>query len=302
MSRKIFIAGEHGQLARALVKAYLARGDTVIALGRSRINITDLATLRSVMSRFNPDIVINTAAYTAVDDAENNVDTAYRVNCEGAKNVAISAKETSALLIHISTDYVFDGLKPTPYIENDLARPLCTYGRSKFAGEQAVAAEAGDYIILRTGWLSSETGNNFVKSMLALANTKNEIFVVNDQRGTPTFAFDLADAIANIAEKTLAARNRSSLLGLYHAAGPALTSRFEFAQAIMECSKAKGGPSCHVRPIATEQYPTRAVRPVNSGLDCSRLLQAFGIALPAWYLSLNHCLDEILRWRPEGTQ
>jgi dTDP-4-dehydrorhamnose reductase len=293
MPRKVFIAGERGQMAYALARAYSARGDAVMTAGRTKADIVDAVAVQLAILGFNPDIVINAAAYTAVDQAEDDADEAYLINCKGAGHIAAGARVAGALLIHISTDYVFDGSKPTPYVETDAPNPIGVYGRSKLAGEKAVTAEAADHIIVRTSWLYSEIGTNFVKTMLRLASERDEISIVDDQWGTPTFAADLASAIADIGEQVLSASDRSALCGIYHAAGPSTANRYGFAHAIMAHSAAKSGPSCRVRPIRTSQYPTRARRPANACLDSSKLARMFGIHLPPWQMSLDRCLDKL---------
>jgi dTDP-4-dehydrorhamnose reductase len=293
MSR-IFIAGYHGQVAQALVRAYSARGDVVQSAGRSTADITNAAFLHSAILAFRPNLIINAAAYTAVDKAEDDVRQAYKINCDGARNVAATARMLAAPLIHISTDYVFDGSKPTPYTETDPTHPIGVYGQSKLDGEEAVAAETADHVILRTSWLFSADGSNFVKTMLRLAGERDVINVVDDQWGTPTFAADLAAAITTIGESLLSAEDRSTLWGVFHATASGETTWYRFAQAIMERSAAKGGPSCALHPIRTSEYPVRARRPANSRLDGSKLARIFGVRLPAWQASLDRCLDQLI--------
>jgi dTDP-4-dehydrorhamnose reductase len=226
--------------------------------------------------------------------AEDEMDQAFLINRDGAANVAVAAANVRAPLIHISTDYVFDGRKPSPYVETDATNPISVYGASKLAGEAAIARVCNDYVILRTSWVYSPIGNNFVKTMLRLASQRDEIGVVDDQWGTPTFATDLTVAILSIGEALLTASDRSTLIGVYHAAGLGGTTWYRFARAIMKGSADKGGPSCRVRPITTEEYPTRIRRPKNSRLDCSKLARVFGIRLPSWETSLDICLDQLI--------
>ena len=294
MPRKIFIVGDHGQMARALARVYSARGDMVKSAGRAKVDIADEPAVQSVVLAFRPDLVINAAAYTAVDKAEDDADQAYRVNRDGARYVAAAARATAAPLIHISTDYVFDGTKSTPYLETDLTNPIGIYGQSKLAGEAAVAAEIPDHVILRTSWVYSADGSNFVKTMLRLAGERDEIGVFDDQWGAPTFAADLAAAIATIGESLLSVPDRSAVCGFYHATGSGETTWYRFARAIMELSAAKGGPSCRVHPITTSQHPMRARRPANSRLDGSKLARILGIRLPTWQTSLDRCLDQLI--------
>ena len=294
MSRKIFITGCHGQMARALVRAYSARGDIVQSAGRSEVDITNAAVVRSTILAFRPSLIINTAAYTAVDKAEDDAGEAYKINCDGARHVAATARMAAVPLIHISTDYVFDGHKSTPYTETDPTHPIGVYGQSKLAGEQAVADETADHVILRTSWLFSADGSNFVKTMLRRADEREVMNVVDDQWGAPTYAADLAAAITAIGESLLSVQDRSTLCGVFHATASGETTWYRFARAIMERSAAKGGPSCDLRPIKTTEYPTRAHRPANSRLDGSKLVRTFGVRLPEWQASLEGCLDQLV--------
>ena len=294
MPRRIFIAGDRGQLARALVRTYAARGDIVQCAGRATMDIAGETAVRAAIGAFRPGLVINAAAYTAVDRAEDDVEEAYKINRDGAGRIAAAASAVGAPVIHISTDYVFDGNKPSPYIETDAPNPIGVYGKSKLAGEAAVAAATNDFAILRTSWLFSADGGNFVTTILRLAEERDAIDVVDDQWGAPTFAADLAAAIAEIGEALLAAKDRAALCGIYHATAAGETTWYRFARAIIELSAARGCPSCALRPIATSQYPTRARRPANSRLDGSKLARTFGIRLPAWQSSLERCLDQLI--------
>ena len=199
-----------------------------------------------------------------------------------------------APLIHISTDYVFDGSKASPYGENDPANPISVYGASKLAGEEAISGVPNNHVILRTSWVCSPDGNNFVKTMLRLASQREEIDVVDDQWGAPTFAADLAKAILSIGETLLTAGNRPNLNGIYHATGAGETTWCRFAGAIMKGSAAKGGPSCRVRPITTAEYPTRARRPANSRLDCTKLATGSASVCHPGKTSLDVCLDQLI--------
>jgi dTDP-4-dehydrorhamnose reductase len=294
MARRIFIAGNRGQVAQALARIYAARGDVVQSAGRATVDISDAAGVRSAIGAFGPDLVVNAAAYTAVDQAEDDAEAAYKINRDGARHVAAAARAIAAPLIHLSTDYVFDGTKTVPYVETDSTSPLGVYGRSKLEGEQAVAAATADLVILRTSWVYSADGNNFVKTMLRLAGERDAIDVVNDQSGAPTFAADLAAAIAAVGDALLSAKDRAALCGLYHAAASGETTWYRFARAIVELSAARGGPTCTLRPVTTGQFPARARRPANSRLDASKLARTFGIRLPPWQTSLERCLDQLI--------
>jgi dTDP-4-dehydrorhamnose reductase len=291
---RIFIVGEHGQVAQALARECAARGQVVRLAGRAIADITHPDALAAAMASFHPELIVNAAAYTAVDQAEDDVEGAFLLNRDGAANVAAAAATAHAPLIHISTDYVFDGSKASPYVETDPTKPIGVYGASKLAGEAAIAGATRDYIILRTSWVCSPDGNNFVKTMLRLAGQREEIGVVDDQWGAPTFAADLAKAIISIGEFLLSTHELSALTGIYNATGNGETTWCRFARAIMKGSADKGGPFCRVRAIGTQDYPTRATRPVNSRLDCAKLARVFGIRLPRWETSLDSCLNQLI--------
>lgn len=286
--------GERGQVAQALGKACATHGYPVRLVGRRTADIGDRAAVTTAIVDFRPQLVINAAAYTAVDKAEDETEQAYRLNRDGAAHVAEAAASVGAPLIHISTDYVFDGSKSSPYVETDAPNPIGTYGASKLAGEIAVAEIAKDNVILRTSWVCSPIGNNFIKTMLLLAGKRSELGVVDDQWGAPTFAADLARAILSVGERLLSSTDRTNLSGLYHATNAGETTWCRFARAIMKSSAMRGGPSCPVRTITTAEYPTRAKRPANSRLDCSKLVRFFDIRLPAWEASLETSLDELI--------
>jgi dTDP-4-dehydrorhamnose reductase len=302
MAQRIFIAGEHGQVAQALGRAYNLRGDHVALVGRSTISITDQPHLLSAVVSFNPDVVVNAAAYTVVDKAEEDKEAAFAVNRDGAGLVAAAAAAAGAPVIHLSTDYVFDGRKQTPYLETDPTNPLNVYGESKLAGEIAVASCASNHVILRTSWVCSPIGHNFVKTMLRLARDRGEIAVVDDQWGCPTFAADLAAAIMVIGDTLASTDDRARFSGIYHASSAGETTWYGFAREIMAQSTAKGGPACRVRAVATSEYPTRARRPANSRLDCSKLKRVFGIGPFRWQTSLDACLDLLTDKRAETSK
>jgi dTDP-4-dehydrorhamnose reductase len=292
--RRIFVVGEHGQVAQALGRKCGMTGYTVRLSGRATADLRSQWAISAAISNFRPDLVVNAAAYTAVDKAEDDSTQAFVLNRDGARNVAVAAAAVGAPVVHLSTDYVYDGTKPSPYIETDPTYPLGAYGASKLAGERAIAEIGGDYVVLRTSWVCSPDGNNFVKTMLRLASDHDELSVVDDQWGAPTFAADLAQAIVSIGEILLASNNRSGLTGLYHICSSGQTTWCRFARAIMKGSADRGGPSCSVRSITSGEYPTRARRPTNSRLDCSKLARAFGLCLPRWEASLESCLDQLI--------
>lgn len=275
MARLVILGGE-GQVGSVLADQARARGIPCAALGRAECDITDAGGTKRPIA--GADLVVNCAAYTAVDRAEAEEDAAYRVNAEGAGSVASACAEAAIPLVHISTDYVFDGQSPRPYREDDVPRPLNAYGRSKLAGEQRVRQIHPAHIILRTSWIFSIHRQNFVTTMLRHAQSRSELRVVHDQVGEPTAAADIAKAILDIA--ALCTQPNFVRWGTYHFAGAPAVSWCEFARAIV----GKGGPP--VVPIATDEFPRSAQRPRNSVLDCSRIGRVFGIAQPDWRASL----------------
>lgn len=279
---RILITGWQGQLARALVELAPGIPDvTSLAVGRPALNICEPGTIARAMTDFRPDVIINTAAYTAVDKAESEPDAAFALNRDGARMLAETAAKRGAAIIHVSTDYVFDGAKPAPYIEDDPTAPINVYGRSKLEGEDAVRTTNPRHIIVRTSWVHSATGANFVKTMLRLAGERDQLNVVDDQIGCPTYAPHLAETILGIARQ-ITARADDTLWGTYHAAGAGAISWCGLAREVLRVSASAGGPSAMVAAIPTSAYPTPARRPQNSRLDCSRLQRTFGLALPPW--------------------
>jgi dTDP-4-dehydrorhamnose reductase len=297
---KILVAGAQGQLARALAEAapfYAAHA--ILARGRPALDLQDRSTIARALAETTPDIVVNAAAYTAVDKAENDAATAFAISREGAAALAEAAAAHGCPIIHISTDYVFDGTKADPYREDDATAPAGVYGRSKLEGEKAVAQANSRHIILRTAWVYAPYGSNFLLTMLGLAKAKHTPRVVADQRGNPTYAPHLANAIIAIAEAVGADRTLPSRpWGLYHATGAGVTTWHGFATAIMAEAAALGASPVPVVPIATRDYPTLAQRPANSALDCTKLARAFGIRLPDWQQGVRECMMEIARRTP----
>ena len=289
---RLLIAGAQGQLARAMIELAPAAADvTAFAVGRPALDLTAPASVLSALADFKPDVIVNAAAYTAVDRAEQEPEAAMALNAEGPARLAEAAARRGAVLVHISTDCVFDGAKPTPYVEDDPTAPLSAYGRSKLAGEEAVRAAAERHIILRTSWVFSPYGTNFVRTMLRSATERDELRVVDDRTGCPTYAPHLAQAILDVAR---AATNGGDAWGTYHAAGAGAVTWCGFAREIMRLSAARGGPSVPVVPIPTAAYPTAAARPVNSRLDCGKLARNFGITLPPWEAGLAACVARLL--------
>jgi len=300
--RRILIAGREGQLAQALLPAFLGAGDTVLALGRPALDLAGpAASIAATIEAFAPDLVINAAAYTAVDHAEAEPAAAMAVNRDGAGTLAAAAAACGAALLHVSTDYVFDGGKGTPYHEADPVSPLGAYGRSKQLGERRVLEANPRAAILRTAWVCSPTGTNFLRTMLRLALVRDEIGVVDDQRGAPIFAADLAAAIRRMAPRLIAAPAGAEAFGVFHLSGTPDTTWHGFAEAIFAGAARRGHPAPRLRAITTADYPTRARRPADSRLDCSRIRRVHGIARPDWRRGLDAALDALLRPTTDAT-
>jgi dTDP-4-dehydrorhamnose reductase len=291
---RIAVIGRQGQVARALAEAGPAPDVQIVTLGRPHLDLAVPETVEPSLKAATPDLVVNAAAYTAVDQAEQEPEIAAAVNGLGAGAVAAAAKALGIPVIHLSTDYVFDGNKTTPYIEEDSVAPANAYGLSKLAGEEAVVATVGgEHVILRTAWVYAPYGKNFVRTMLALAESRDEVRVVADQLGCPTYAPDIAVAIVDIARNILRNPSDASLRGLFHLAGTGETSWAGFASAIFAFLAAKGLREPALTPIATADYPTSARRPANSRLNCAKLARVHGIELPSWRDSLAICLERL---------
>lgn len=290
---RLLVTGWQGQLAQALVAQALRAGDVeACAVGRPALDLCSLPTIERAMTDVRPSVVVNTAAYTAVDTAESDEKEAYALNADGAGMIASVAARKGIPIIHISTDYVYDGTKAGPYVETDPTNPINAYGRTKLAGEVAVASANARHIILRTCWVYSATGKNFVKTMLRLAQERPELGVVDDQFGCPTYAPHLADAILAIV-RGLHPSGVEHRWGAYHAAGHGDTSWHGLAKAIFEETSARDGKQPSIKALTTAQYPTPARRPANSRLDCTKLRKAFGVRQPEWRDGLRACLHEL---------
>jgi dTDP-4-dehydrorhamnose reductase len=280
----ILVFGGKGQLGQCLKKVADSRGiKGLVYLDESEGNILDTTLLESLFTTYNPTYAINCAAYTAVDKAEDETELARLINKTGAGNVAKVCAQFNTTLIHISTDFVFEGNVPTALNEEDLAEPINVYGLTKLEGELVVSEEAKKYFILRTSWLYSEFAANFVKTMLRLGAEREELGVIVDQVGTPTYAVDLAACVLDIIN------SKSQAYGLYHYSNEGVTSWYDFAKAIFELS----ATSVHVKPLKTIEYPTKAVRPVYSVMDKSKIKNTFDIQIPYWRDSLAACIREI---------
>ncbi|HEY8591989.1 MAG TPA: dTDP-4-dehydrorhamnose reductase [Sphingomicrobium sp.] len=283
---RLVVTGRVGQVAQALAERGATRGAEIVHVGRPELDLSDdPGAIIAALEAARPDVIVSAAAYTAVDKAESEPELAFAVNERGAGAVASAAERLGVPVIHLSTDYVFDGAKSGPYVEDDSTGPITVYGRSKLAGEQAVLAAMDNAAVLRTAWVYSPFGANFVKTMLRLAQTRDELGVVSDQRGNPTSALDIADGIIAVA-RNLVAGSGAHLRGVFHMAGAEEATWASFAEAIFGESQALGGPTAAVKPIPTADFPTPARRPANSRLDGGRLLAAHGVQLPSWRQSL----------------
>jgi dTDP-4-dehydrorhamnose reductase len=289
---RIAVTGSRGQVATSLLERAGLRAE-VVALGRPAFDLADRPAVFAGLEAARPDVVVNAAAYTAVDKAEGEEATAVRVNGEGAGNVAEAAARLGVSLLHLSTDYVFDGALDRPYREDDPTNPTGAYGRSKLAGEKLVAERCEDSVILRTAWVYSPFGANFVRTMLRLNETRDEVGVVADQRGNPTSALDIADALLTVATR-VKNDNSSALRGVFHMTGSGEATWADLAETVFHQAAAKGRRLTHVKRIATADYPTPAWRPANSRLDNEKLTRVYGLRLPEWRQSVADCCDRLL--------
>ena len=289
---RLLVFGSTGQVGRALQVAASLGDFKVIALTRSQADLTNQQAISAAVAAVQSDVVVNTAAYTAVDRAESDSETAFAVNAEGARHIAEACAANQLPLVHFSTDYVFDGRKLGPYVETDAVNPLGVYGKSKLAGEVAVRDVCPQHIILRTSWVYAAEGQNFVRTMLSLAKERCELKIVNDQYGCPTAAADLARLLLNILP---ALGNANAAWGTYHATGKGITTWYDFAREIFRLrEEITGAKPPVVNPVPTRGYPTPSPRPVNTSLDCTRLREIFGQTLPPWQSSLAPAVSEIL--------
>lgn len=294
---RVLILGAHGQLGVELERSFQGAGD-VVAYGRDRCDLRRPETIRAVIAHFRPDLVLNAAAYTAVDRAESEAELAMRVNGEAPGVIAEEARKLDALLVHYSTDYVFDGSKNGPWVEEDFTNPLSEYGRSKLAGEKNIAQVGGRHLIFRTSWVFSPHGKNFLLTMLRLGQEREQLSIVNDQVGAPTTARALAAATRELVDSLK--KSDKAPWGIYHMTCAGSTTWCGFAEAIF--SKARSAdekPWAKVTGIPTEKYPTPAKRPRNSVLANGKLRNAFGVTLPDWEVALDDTLA-VLSQREEA--
>jgi dTDP-4-dehydrorhamnose reductase len=291
---RILVTGTKGQLARALQERALDRGIEIFAVGRPELDLADERFVIAALRRAAPDAVINAAAYTAVDLAENEEDAAAAVNARGAGAVAMATAALGVPLVHVSTDYVFAGAGDMPYDEDAPTGPLGAYGRTKLAGEIAVRQATNNYAIIRTAWVFSPFGKNFVKTMMARARAAQDVRVVADQHGSPTYAPDLADALLDICQNLVAKPEETVLRGVFHAANTGFASWADVATETFDASKRYGGPVVNVTGIMTAEYPTPARRPANSRLSTDKLRRVHGVTLPDWRDALDRCVSRLL--------
>jgi dTDP-4-dehydrorhamnose reductase len=289
---KVMVVGAHGQVGSCLTAQLTERDDVeLLAVDRDTLDITDRAAVVEAVNQFNPDVIINAAAHTAVDRAEQEIELSYAINRDGPMYLAQAAHESDAAILHISTDYVFAGDKEGIYQEDEQPDPQGVYGQSKLAGEIAVSEECARHIILRTAWVFGETGNNFVKTMIRLAKSRDSLGIVGDQFGGPTYAGDIASALITIADQIYTKGADFSDFGVYHFSGLPHVSWCQFANQIF--TKAKDANVIANIPVVTSlttaEYPTPAKRPANSKLDTSKIIHAFAIPASDW----NKALDNI---------
>ena len=301
---KIVIVGRNGQLAWEASQRFRGLGE-VISIGRPELDLTDIESVRAEIRRIKPSVLVNAAAYTAVDQAESDREAAMKINSEAPAAMAEEMKRLRGLFITYSTDYVFDGKKTAPYNENDATGPLNVYGSSKLSGEKAIEAVGGSYLIFRTSWVYGARGKNFLKTIARLAAERPELRVVDDQVGAPTWSRDLADATRKIIEQlmTQAASQKSPIgealgdrRGIYHMTAAGSVSWCGFAAAIVEEMGKRGlskGNLANIVPIPSSEFPTPAARPQNSRLCNDKLKNIFGVTLPPWRESLTAVMDEL---------
>lgn len=280
--KTILVTGGNGQLGECIqsVEKQFGKGNTFIYLTVDDLDITNPAQIESVINNCKPNYIVNCAAYTAVDKAESDKDIAYAINAYGVEHLAKICKLKEIILIHISTDFVFGEVKPIPLTENMEAKPFGVYGESKLAGEQLLQQNMDKYFILRTSWLYSEFQNNFLKTMLRLGKEREELSVVYDQAGTPTYAKDLAETILHIINSD------STDYDLYHYSNEGVTSWYDFAFEIFKLTNAK----INLKPITSDQYPTPAKRPNYSVMNKTKIKQSFDIQIKHWTTSLAECI------------
>lgn len=290
---RLAVTGKQGQVVTSLLERGAAASVEVIALGRPELDLADPASVKAAIAAAAPDVVVSAAAYTAVDKAESEPELAFEVNEVGAGAVAEAAAVLQVPIIHLSTDYVFAGDKADPYLESDPTGPVSVYGASKLAGEKKVAAATGNHAILRTAWVYSPFGANFLKTMLRLGASRDMLRVVADQRGTPTSALDIADAVITVARR-LKTDPDPALRGVFHLTGGGEGTWADFAEVIFASLETRTGRGVAVERITTADYPTPARRPANSRLSNNKLQLSYGVKLADWDVSTRSVVDRLL--------
>ena len=290
---RIAVTGKEGQVARSMAGLGPDMGVEIIAVGRPELDLADPVSVRSALEAARPDVIISAAAYTAVDKAETEQELAFAVNGAGAGAVAEAAAALGVPVLHLSTDYVFDGSKTEPYNEGDPTGPTSAYGASKLEGEDRVTAVTADHAIFRTAWVYSAYGANFLKTMLRLGETRDTLSVVGDQLGCPTSAEDIARAMILAAQKMVEDRD-TKYRGVFHLTGSGEASWAEFAREIFRAAESHGRRPVEVIPITSDQYPSPVKRPANSRLSGDKLENIYGIVLPDWRISTAKVVDTLL--------
>lgn len=291
---RIAVTGRSGQIALSMRERAQGKAITVVLVGRPELDLNLPQTVLPALRAANPDVIVHAAAYTAVDSAETERQEANAINSFGTSEVARAAAELAVPLIYFSTDYVFDGRSQRPYNEEDSVNPINAYGYSKLLGERAVAATGPNHAILRTSWVYSPFSHNFVKTMLSLALTREQVSVVADQHGSPTSALDIADGALAVCRKLLELPQKRELRGTFHMAAAGYASWAEFAEEIFSISMAAGGPTARVNPVPASEYRAKAERPASSRLNCAKLMAVYEIVLPAWQTSTANCVTRLI--------
>ncbi len=292
--RRMVVTGIEGQVVRSLLeRGQLSEKFEVVALGRPALDLSEPDRVGAALREAQPDVIVSAAAYTAVDRAETDEPAAHVINAVSAGRIGAAAALLGVPVIHLSTDYVFDGEKPEPYLETDPVGPTSAYGRTKLAGERAVAEATDNHVILRTAWVYSPFGRNFLKTMLQLAESRDHINVVDDQVGNPTSALDIADGILLIADNLLES-DAADLRGIFHMTGSGAATWADFAAEIFAASARYGGPIAEIGRIPSSAYPTPARRPANSRLDCQKLAHNHGVKLGSWEYSASETTERFI--------
>ena len=289
--KALVVGGTTGQVARELAALHVPEFGLDVR-GRPQLDLASPATLAAAIADAKPDVVINCGAYTAVDQAESEPDLARAINADGPAALSAACAAAGIPIVHLSTDYVFDGAKTSPYLETDPTGPQSVYGATKLAGEMAIANSGARHVILRVSWVHAQEGKNFVRTMLRLAGSRERLGVVADQIGRPTYAPHLAIALRDVAARLI--MDPDAPTGVFHLTGSGEPCSWrQFAEAIFAASHVRGGPSAIADPIPASAYPTPAKRPANSVMDCTRIAETYGLVLPTWKQGVEECVEAI---------